>query len=142
MRLRRKWPGGKAMASDDHVARRSQWLMQVAADRRLMPLAAPVAIVIAECVRRSTGVAEPGIGHLMAKTKGSERNVQKAIRSLEKHGHLSIETGTGRHRTNQYRWRIDAEKGVRSDTLARVGRGVASGRGRCSKRVPSCRHSL
>ena len=135
------------MASDDHVARRSQWLMQVAADRRLMPLAAPVAIVIAECVRRSTGVAEPGIGHLMAKTKGSERNVQKAIRSLEKHGHLSIETGTGRHRTNQYRWRIDAEKGVRSDTLSGDqnpvhsdtvsdgGKGVRSGRKRVSDRV-------
>jgi len=122
------------MANDRHVANRSNWLMQVAADRSLLPITSSVAIFIAETVNRNSGKACIGIETLAAKVDVKDRSVQRAIRGMVKAGHLVVEQGRGRKNTNLYKWilkprkgdagvTLSSEKGDGSVTLSEIGKG-------------------
>ena len=81
------------------------WLEQVCADPELTPLAFKLAYyVLANLINEREGFAWPSIGHLAAKCRVTENGVKKVIRRLTEWGHLSVECGAGRGRTNRYRW--------------------------------------
>ena len=80
------------------------WLDQVHRDPELTPLAFMLAYVLADLVNEREGCAWPGIPHLAAECHVTGKGVKKVIRSLVERGHLSVEAGVGRGRTNRYRW--------------------------------------
>jgi len=93
------------------------WLEQVRADPELTPLAFLLAYVLGDLVNDREGCAWPSIARLAAECRATERGVQKVIRRLVERGHLVVETGNGRGKTNRYRWIVrsdcDARKGAR-----------------------------
>ena len=112
---------GKLFRSEKFV-----WLNQVRADPELTPLAFMLAYVLADLVNEREGYAWPGIAHLAAECHVTEKGVKKVIRSLVERGHLSVEVGVGRGRTNRYRWIIKLEDArfIGSASQARDDRGV------------------
>jgi hypothetical protein len=81
---------------------RSDWLLQVAADREAKA-ALPVAIVLAcKHLNRTTGTAWPAVDTLIAATGADAKNtVRTALKVLEKGGHAAIEwTKGGKGKTN------------------------------------------
>jgi hypothetical protein len=82
------------------------WLNQVRADPELTPLAFMLAYVLSDLVNEREGCAWPGIAHLAAECHVTKKGIRKAIRSLVERGHLCVEAGIGRGRTNRYRWII------------------------------------
>ena len=88
------------------------WLDQVRRDPELTPLAFMLAYVLADLVNEREGCAWPGIAHLAAECHVTGKGVKKVIRSLVERGHLSVEVGVGRGRTNRYRWIIKLEDGA------------------------------
>ena len=81
---------------------RLHWLQRIAADRRLPPLAAHVAIALTGFFKYSTGNAWPSIGRLADDLRISERWVRQNIAALKDCGHLAVEFGGGRSSTNTY----------------------------------------
>lgn len=102
------------------------WLDQVRRDPELTPLAFLLAYVLADLVNERDGYAWPGIAHLAAECHVTEKGVKRVIRSLVERGHLSVEFGIGRGRTNRYRWiiKLEAARCVTSASHARDDRGV------------------
>jgi hypothetical protein len=102
------------------------WLNQVRADPELTPLAFMLAYVLSDLVNEREGCAWPGIAHLAAECHVTEKGIKKIIRSLVQRGHLSVEVGVGRGRTNRYRWIIKQEDArcVDGASHAHDGRGV------------------
>jgi hypothetical protein len=82
------------------------WLDQVRADAQLTPLAFMLAYVLANLVNEREGYAWPSVGRLAAECHVTEAGARKVIRRLIERGHLSVEVGTGRGKTNRYRWMI------------------------------------
>ncbi len=80
------------------------WLDQVRADPELTPLAFMLAYVIANLVNEREGYAWPSVARLAAECRVTENGVKKIIRRLVERGHLSVELGIGRGKTNRYRW--------------------------------------
>ena len=80
------------------------WLDQVRADPELTPLAFMLAYVLANLVNEREGFAWPSVARLAAKCRATENGVKKIIRRLVEGGHLSVELGIGRGKTNRYRW--------------------------------------
>ena len=58
-----------------------------------------LAYVLADLVNERDVCAWPGITHLAAECHVTEKGVKKVIRSLVERGHLSVEAGVGRGRT-------------------------------------------
>ena len=81
---------------------RLHWLQRIAADRRLPPLAAHVAIALTGFFNNRTGNAWPSIGRLADDLRISERWVRQNIAALKDCGHLAVEFGGGRSSTNTY----------------------------------------
>jgi len=79
-------------------------LDQVRADPELTPLAFMLAYVIANLVNEREGYAWPSVARLAAECRATENGVKKIIRRLVERGHLSVELGIGRGKTNRYRW--------------------------------------
>ena len=102
------------------------WLNQVRRDPELTPLAFMLAYVLADLVNEREGYAWPGIAHLAAECHVTEKGVKKVIRSLVERGHLSVEVGVGRGRTNRYRWIVKPEEArfVGNASQARDDRGA------------------
>ena len=102
------------------------WLDQVRRDPELTPLAFMLAYVLADLVNEREGCAWPGIAHLAAECRVTGKGVKKVIRSLAAHGHLCVEVGVGRGRTNRYRWiiKLETARYVGSASRARDDRGV------------------
>jgi len=80
------------------------WLDQVSADPALTPLAFRLAYVLANLVNEREGYAWPSVARLAAKCRVTENGVKKVIRRLSERGHLAVEFGSGRGKTNRYRW--------------------------------------
>ena len=80
------------------------WLDQVCADPELTPLAFKLAYVLANLVNERQGYAWPSVAHLASKCRVTENGVKKVVRQLSERGHLSVEFGSGRGKTNHYRW--------------------------------------
>jgi len=91
------------------------WLDQVCADPELTPLAFKLAYVLANLVNERQGFAWPSVAHLAAKCRVTENGAKKAIRQLSERGHLSVEFGSGRGKTNHYRWIL---KGANAGAVA------------------------
>ena len=110
------------------------WLDQVRRDPELTPLAFMLAYVLADLVNEREGCAWPGTTHLAAECHVTEKGVKKVIRSLVKRGHLSVEVGVGRGRTNRYRWIVKPAEArfVGNPSQARDDRGAP---------LPSRRHA-
>ena len=114
------------------------WLDQVRRDPDLTPLAFMLAYVLADLVNEREGCAWPGITHLAAECRVTRKGVKKVIRSLVERGHLSVEVGVGRGRTNRYRWIINLEDGRRvgDASHAQDDRSVLPSRRRDTPQVP------
>jgi hypothetical protein len=117
------------------------WLDQVRRDPELTPLAFMLAYVLADLVNEREGCAWPGITHLAAECHVTGKGVKKVIRSLVERGHLSVEAGVGRGRTNRYRWIIkpEAARYVGSASHARDDRGAPPPSRRNAPQVPISR---
>jgi hypothetical protein len=114
------------------------WLDQVHRDPELTPLAFMLAYVLADLVNEREGCAWPGIPHLAAECHVTGKGVKKVIRSLVERGHLSVEVGVGRGRTNRYRWiiKLEAARFVSSASHARDDRGERLSGRRDADQVP------
>jgi hypothetical protein len=114
------------------------WLDQVRRDPELTPLAFMLAYVLADLVNEREGCAWPGIAHLAAECRVTGKGVKKVIRSLAAHGHLCVEVGVGRGRTNRYRWiiKLETARYVGSASRARDDRGVPLSSRRDAPQVP------
>ena len=86
------------------------WLDQVRADAELTPLAFMLAYVLANLVNDRKGYAWPSVARLAAECHVTKNGVKKVIRRLVERGHLSVELGTGRGKTNCYRWIIKNDR--------------------------------
>jgi hypothetical protein len=86
------------------------WLDQVRADAELTPLAFMLAYVLANLVNDRKGYAWPSVARLAAECHVTENGVKKVIRYLVERGHLSVELGTGRGKTNHYRWILKGDE--------------------------------
>jgi hypothetical protein len=117
------------------------WLNQVRSDPELTPLAFMLAYVLADLVNEREGCAWPGVVHLASQCHVTEKGVKKVIRSLAERGHLSVEAGIGRGRTNRYRWIIKLEDGrcISSASHARNDRGERLSGRRDADQVPISR---
>ena len=82
------------------------WLDQVRADSELTPLAFMLAYVLANLVNEREGYAWRSVARLAAECHVTEAGVKKVIRRLVERGHVSVELGNGRGKTNRYRWII------------------------------------
>jgi hypothetical protein len=98
------------------------WLDQVRADPELTPLAFMLAYVLANLVNEREGHAWPSIARLAAECRVSETSVKQVIRRLVARGHLSVELGIGRGKTNRYRWIIKSDDVRRAEDERRVQR--------------------
>ncbi|TAI65693.1 helix-turn-helix domain-containing protein [Bradyrhizobium sp. Leo170] len=80
------------------------WLQQIAADRKLPPMALHVATILARHVNQTTGDAWPSL-KTIAKGLGIKhvRSVIRNVNALAQHGHLEVATGGGRTHSNHYR---------------------------------------
>ncbi len=96
------------------------WLDQVRSDPELTPLAFMLAYVLADLVNEREGCAWPGIVQLAAQCHVTGKGAKKVIRSLVVRGHLCVEAGVGRGRTNRYRWIIKVEDGRRVGSASRA----------------------
>jgi hypothetical protein len=114
------------------------WLNQVRADPDLTPLAFMLAYVLSDFVNEREGCAWPGIAHLAAECHVTEKGVKKVIRSLVERGHLSVEVGVGRGRTNRYRWNIKLDNAccIGGASHAHDDRGVLPSSRRDAPQVP------
>jgi hypothetical protein len=97
-----------------------------------------LAYVVADLVNKREGYAWPGITHLAAECHVTEKGVKKVIRSLVERGHLSVEVGVGRGRTNHYRWiiKLEAARYVGCASHARDDRGAPPPSRRNAPQVP------
>ena len=87
------------------------------ADPELTPLAFKLAYVLANLVNERQGCAWPSVAHLASKCRVTENGVKKVVRQLSERGHLSVEFGSGRGKTNRYRWILNgANTGGVSDS--------------------------
>jgi hypothetical protein len=112
-----------AMGTNGHssvVQAKFIWLDQVRADPELTPLAFMLAYVLANLVHVQKGYAWPSIARLAAECRVTENGIKKVIRRLAERGHLSVELGTGRGKTNSYRW-IIKDDGLQSRLAERTG---------------------
>ncbi len=114
------------------------WLNQVRADSGLTPLAFMLAYVLADLINEREGYAWPSIAHLAAECHVTEKGIKKIIRSLVERGHLHVEAGAGRGRTNRYRWMIKPEDARRAGgaSHARNGREISPSSRRDAPQVP------
>ena len=114
------------------------WLDQVRRDPELTPFAFMLAYVLADLVNEREGCAWPGITHLAAECHVTEKGVKKVIRSLAERGHLWVEVGVGRGRTNRYRWIVKPAEArfVSSASHARDDRGERLSSRRDADQVP------
>lgn len=100
-------PDGAIATAERHgsfVRDKFLWLDQVRADPELTPLAFMLAYVIANLVNEREGFAWPSVARLASECRVTENGVKKVIRRLVERGHLSVEFGIGRGKTNRYRW--------------------------------------
>lgn len=99
--------------SDDFTKNRLAWLEQVAVDRDLAPQAARIAIILAtRYLNRETQTAWPS-RETMAEDLGvTVKAVARGLVSLETGGHLAVEHGRGRGRSNVYRLALKGDAGV------------------------------
>jgi hypothetical protein len=87
-----------------------QWLRQVAADSSLPPMAVRLAVILTEFINTkifiNTGVLKgwPAVQTLADKLggKATARGVQTAVAALVARGHLEVQVGGGRAKSNQY----------------------------------------
>lgn len=93
----------KGRHGDDFTRNRFAWLDQVRDDRELNPSAFKLAYVIGGYVNRTKGYAWPSIAELAERHGSTERTILTCLHSLQTRGHLSIDSGRGRHRVSQYR---------------------------------------
>jgi hypothetical protein len=114
------------------------WLNQVRADPELTPLAFMLAYVLADLVNEREGCAWPGITYLAAECRVTEKGIKKVIRSLVERGHLHVEVGVGRGRTNRYRWIIKLDNAccIGGASHAHDDRGVLPSSRRYLPKVP------
>jgi hypothetical protein len=103
--------------ADDFVARKFQWIDQIAADGELPPHAARLAIVLLRYVNRKTGDAWPAIPTLAAAMGMVENSVRNALRAMVTNGHLAVDAGGGRGATNRYRWLIKSDNGAKNSAV-------------------------
>ncbi len=102
-----------AMPANGHssfVQAKFVWLDQVRADAELTPLAFMLAYVLANLVNDRKGYAWPSVARRAAECHVTETGIKKVIRRLVERGHLSVELGTGRGKTNRYRWIIKNDR--------------------------------
>jgi len=97
-----------------------------------------LAYVLADLVNEREGYAWPGIAHLAAECHVTGKGVKKVIRSLVEPGHLSVEVGVGRSRTNRYRWiiKLEAARCVGGTSHARDDRNVPPSSRKDAPQVP------
>jgi hypothetical protein len=110
----------------------------VHADSELTPLAFMLAYVLSDLVNEREGFAWPSIAHLAAECHVTEKGIKKVIRSLVERGHLCVEAGVGRGRTNHYRWIIKLEDArcVNGASHSHDDRGVLPSSRRDAPQVP------
>jgi hypothetical protein len=90
-----------------------------------------VLLAIADYVNEQKGVAWPGVPKLAKKARMSERQVQRAIRALERSGELNVFRNAGPKGTNLYQICLPAEDACTGDinvTGDRLGADVVSSR--------------
>jgi len=104
-------PLPSAVMASSFAREKFVWLNQVRSDPELTPLAFMLAYVLADLINEREGYAWPGIAYLAAECRVTEKGVKKVIRKLVERGHLSVEVGVGRGRTNRYRWIIKLADG-------------------------------
>jgi hypothetical protein len=88
---------------DRFTALKFQWLERIAADFELPASATRLAVALNKHLNRKTWDAFPAVATLARAIGMTERRVQGLLQELVKHGHLTIESGGGRHATNRYR---------------------------------------
>jgi hypothetical protein len=66
--------------------------------------------VLANLVNDRKGFAWPSVARLAAECHVTKNGIKKVIRRLVERGHLSVELGTGRGKTNHYRWIIKNDR--------------------------------
>jgi hypothetical protein len=88
---------------DKFTALKFQWLEGIAADIELPASATRLAAALNKHLNRKTWDAFPAVATLARAIGMTERRVQGLLQDLVNHGHLTIETGGGRHATNRYR---------------------------------------
>lgn len=87
----------------DWVKRKEEWLLAIAADKRLhewTPLA--IAVVLASYLNNRSEEAWPGIERLSADLQTDRRSCQRALDRLVEAGFLRRRRGGGRKNTNRY----------------------------------------
>ncbi|SFK79154.1 helix-turn-helix domain-containing protein [Methylocapsa palsarum] len=86
----------------DFIRNKFLWLDQVAADGDLPPTVARLAIVLCRYFNRESGSAWPSIERLARDLGIADRSVQRMVKLLIEHGHLEVDSGGGRNKTNRY----------------------------------------
>jgi hypothetical protein len=79
------------------------WLRRVATDARLPRGTARLAIIFCDYFNRENRTAWPSIDLLARDLSITGRAVQTTVAALVERGHLTVDTGGGRNKTNQYR---------------------------------------
>lgn len=96
----------------DFIRNKFLWLDQVAADGALPPTVARLAIVLCRYFSRENGGAWPSIDRLAHDLDITERSVQRMVKLLVERGHLEVDIGGGRNKTNQYRHIVKTPTGL------------------------------
>jgi hypothetical protein len=93
--------GGRT--GDPFTANRFRWLDQVQDDPALNGSDFALAYAISRHLNRETNDAWPSVAQLGARHGSTERTVLTCLGKLRARGHLSIESGRGRHQVSHYR---------------------------------------
>ena len=83
--------------------RREIWLLQIAFDNCLTRATTATAISIAAHLNEADGDAFPSLKTIAAETNSSPSTTKLAIEALCQRGHIIVERGIGRTRSNRYR---------------------------------------
>jgi DNA-binding MarR family transcriptional regulator len=104
----------------------SRWLNQVKADRRLCASDLAVAIQLSErtnadeFARSGTLLTWPSVATQAKETGMDKRTVQRATRRLQERGHIAVDPGGGRRRTNRITLIVKTAASLQSETPAAV----------------------
>jgi DNA-binding MarR family transcriptional regulator len=96
----------------EFVQQKFEWLMAVAADRRLRGLPVSVAVVLAaRYFNAKSGEAWPSMATLAKDLNVHWRSVQRSVRKLEDARYLRVSSGSGRA-SNTYRMHTPGKDAV------------------------------
>src|SRR6516162_6935935 len=89
--------------ADHHTRDRFIWLDQVLADRDIPDSAFRLAYAITSFINRGARYAWPSHATLAKQIGFDDRSIRRCVAILQQAGHLDVESGGGRHKTNRYR---------------------------------------